>query len=161
MSDAWKKLKKFHKAHRPGKKDPFASPWVALPVLALVLVVFVIVFKHYDAEPPIAKKDLPGVALGSGFLLDLLRTALVTAILGVLCVVFIRALFGHWPFEISTSGLKYAPSEVAETHTELKTLVDGVKGLVEGLDERITLVEDELTSRGDGTQGVDTSQIGN
>lgn len=157
MKDAWNDFKAFYKGHSGQEADPFESPWIAVPTVVVVLVVFVIVFCHFNAKPPVATKDLPGVALGSGFLLDLLRSALITAIFGVLLMVGVRAAFGHWPFEISTSGLKYSERrEVAETHSGLQDQVARLNAAVSEFEERMTLVEEEMGIPDTDVQFVDT-----
>lgn len=105
------------------------------------LLVAVAVSVGLDAERP-----YPGVALGSGLLLELERAVAVWVIVLLALVVGDQALRGRLPDEISGRGVRYVAREqfdalaehadeaggaVADRLDELETAVDGMRQRLE------------------------------
>lgn len=54
-----------------------------------------------------SEDDLPGIAFGWAFALDVIRAAVVFAVIAVVVMVLLRGWGGIWPQRISTSGIDY------------------------------------------------------
>jgi hypothetical protein len=111
-----------------------------LAALALALILALVFGVALRESIVLGTPDrLPGVALESPALLDMIRAVVATGLVGGLLVVLIRGAFGHWPLELSTTGVKYA--EVVVSESELAQDVRDVVAAARELDARLSALE--------------------
>jgi hypothetical protein len=100
-------------------------------------------------------RALPGIALGSPFLLHLERAVLVGAIVAALSTFVLRGWVGNFPLKISTAGVEYlAQSAASETVGHSDLAMDAVARveakqlmLAQSLKEDISALEKQLTQQ--------------
>jgi len=86
----------------------------SLIVILLSLIAGSVIISISEGIP----NQLPGITLGSVAILFVLRTLVLFASAVSVVVVFSKALDGHLPIEIGTSGLRYADETGSTRHTE-------------------------------------------
>lgn len=94
-------------------RDLLAEHSVRVAVVLIVCALGLFI-SSFAAGNPI---KLPGIALGWGFGLEVVRAALALAILAVIIMVIVRGWGGMWPSGISTQGIDY--KEISQTTAEL------------------------------------------
>ncbi|MDQ3879740.1 MAG: hypothetical protein M3295_01455 [Chloroflexota bacterium] len=125
-------------AYRPRRRDPLSAPIIAVPLSAAMLLAWVLAFVLFQAAGP--NDELPGVALGSKVLLDVVRATLVVGLIGAGAALLLRAAFGNFPSEISTQGVRWNQDEVEERSVRQEQLTT-VGALVATLHERVARLE--------------------
>lgn len=89
--------------------------------------------------------DLPGIALGSSWLLHVQRAAAATTAYLLLMVVLARSWAGDLPHELGTGGMRYSVREVKrETHA----VFGATARAIDELEQRVMTVEDRLSDDG-------------
>jgi hypothetical protein len=99
-------------------------------------------------------KRLPGIALGSPFLLHAERALIVGAGLTALLIFAARGWVGYFPSKISTGGAEYlhrpAVTEVVESERAVQVEIDRLKTihriLAKNMQDRLYAVESEIAA---------------
>ena len=82
-------------AYRPRRRDPLSAPLIAVPLSIAILAGWIIAFALFRDIGP--HDDLPGVALGSKLLLDVIRATVVVALIGAGMALIVRSALAISP----------------------------------------------------------------